>query len=425
MKRSISLKTALQHAGRLFSKNALAAALLLTLGAADASAQHPCRVNSLVINTGYDPATNTTLGNQASDPRWSITALSAAIAPLAPQSPSYSAIVVVPNSGNGTGWWSASNAMSRWLTFNNQLNPAYPTQSGVPNNTYSFTASRTFTLCTADNISFSMNVASDNYVEEIRVDGSQVFTQPVTTGNANLQAFTTVPTFSLVLSAGTHTIDVVVNNAVQQHNANLHGFNLFGSITSLTNSNSIVSEDPSCASYVCCDPDFRYCAVSSDPFTYEFTPVSPTQQSAFDWYIDGAYTGSGALQHTFPGAGNYLVCLIINRECYKCINLCIDAPRPAETTGFGDRGTSGSLPGIKVYPNPTSGETQIEFLNKSKGQVTVKLYGMDGQLLSSQTHTMDSGKQKLPVDLKKQSAGVYMIELTDGKNVTRQTVVKE
>ena len=63
---------------------------------------------------------------------------------------------------------------------------------------------------------------------------------------------------------------------------------------------------------------------------------------------------------------------------------------------------------VTAYPNPTSGSFEIE-LPTSRKEVAIKLYTLDGHLISNKTYTIENGKAQL--SLENQPTGVYVAKI--------------
>jgi len=393
-----------------------------------ASAQ--CLVTTEKINTGWDPATNTVItpgtGNQ--DPNWYISALSPALVPIAaPNSPNYNAYVVTP----GFQWLSSPTA--GWL--NIITANGFPT---TPGNLYQATFSRNFTLCKNDSITFNLQIANDNYCPAIRVDGVAVppsapFSPPPVFAISNYASYSTLPSFTIALTAGVHTIDVDVVDIDVSSGNNPMGLNMIGNIISASGTPSIVFDG--CREFNCqdCHSGFTYCVNTANPFSYNFSADDPLQ-SSYTWTIDGVASGNTPnINKVFPGPGSHQVCLTVKTakgtQCRTCIMVCIaDNPRQraAGNTQTGVKPVQETVAeALKVYPNPTNSDLNVEFHNAADNNVDVKLYDITGKLVSSQSRFMQAGDQKLTINMTKLAAGTYMLELTNGTDVSRQQVVKK
>lgn len=226
------------------------------------SANAQCLVDSVVINTGYDPVTGMAIspgatgGTEIKDPKWKISAVSPSVAP-AIVAIGIPGLVGVPPGSNadivtlGTGWVDPTPIACGWINCINGL--GYYTDGTGPSGTqYTMTVSRSFRMCSADSITIDMNVACDNSIPSITTDLTSLsFSQPTSKSVSNYSGFTHFSQ-TIFLTAGTHTINVVVNNYNETYpEGNPTGLCIHGTLRSL-NGNALVSEAlTSCSSFTC------------------------------------------------------------------------------------------------------------------------------------------------------------------------------
>ncbi len=220
-----------------------------------------CLTNSLVINTGYNPLTASTVtpgvagGTPVPDPKWIvtyespgvITAVGAAGLTIVPVG---SSADVIPTLG---GWISMPiGTPGAWISCLNSH--TYSTDGTGPTGTpYSMVLTRPFRMCSADSITLDFYIADDNYVPSIDVDGVlTTFSQPAV---ASATTFTSFAHFTqtFYLLPGIHNINVRTNNYNEPSVvSNPTGLLIYGTVASATLANSIVAENfASCATYVC------------------------------------------------------------------------------------------------------------------------------------------------------------------------------
>jgi len=89
--------------------------------------------------------------------------------------------------------------------------------------------------------------------------------------------------------------------------------------------------------------------------------------------------------------------------------------------------TGSGKSGISIYPNPASGQMIVMALdNEPKGTYTVNLFNAAGQKVYNRIleHAGGSVTQQLAIKaliIK----GIYMLRISDGKNVTNQTLISQ
>jgi gliding motility-associated-like protein len=220
-----------------------------------------CLTNSLIINTGYDPISGTAItagtdgGTAVPDPHWIITAESPSIATaifstgLTEVTPGSSADIVTTE-----GSWASNPGTNPggWLSCINSN--TYTTDGTGPTGTpYNMTFGRPFTMCSADSIKLDFYIANDNYISATDIDGVPLgFSQPAGAVAGYFTAFTHF-TQTVYLTAGTHTIHVVVNNYNDDFTeSNPTGLDIYGTVSSTSGATSLITENyASCISYAC------------------------------------------------------------------------------------------------------------------------------------------------------------------------------
>jgi hypothetical protein len=81
--------------------------------------------------------------------------------------------------------------------------------------------------------------------------------------------------------------------------------------------------------------------------------------------------------------------------------------------------------GVKVYPNPSLGESQLEYTLQSAGLVTIELHDKSGNLLKViETAEQPAGKNKTTVNFEQYTTGIYylVIKDADGKAISTKVI---
>jgi gliding motility-associated-like protein len=222
-----------------------------------------CLVNSLIINTAYDPVTGLSIPGGANgatpvpDPRWILTAVTPGVGAGIAATPIAGLIPVIPGSSANVilplvGAW-VSNPIANpggWISCVNS-NLYYTDGTGVT--VYEMTLGRTFKMCSDDSITLDYYIANDNYCAGTNIDGNPlIFSQPASTVTTNYSMYTHV-TQTVYLTAGSHTFNVIIANFNSPGVVpNPTGLNLYGTVSSATGTNSLISEtNTTCGTYVC------------------------------------------------------------------------------------------------------------------------------------------------------------------------------
>jgi hypothetical protein len=262
----------------------------------------PCaKTNSLVVNTGYDPITGLAIVPAGvNDPLWTVTPVGGGI---------FGPVQTV----NIPAWATNPNAHAIGFTGG----PAGPR-----------TYRRSFKLCSCDTITFNLNIAYDNWLNGIYIDGILVTIPNTITpfaqwGNpANFTMFHNY-TFKKYLCAGTHTLDVVVVNL-----GGPTGMNLVGTVASPSNS-IVTNTSPVNCCCVCVAPQVNAivtnASCNSNTGSICVVPTTPVVNPCLKYQIGTSCTNLSATSQTNPcftnlAPGNY--CVKITDTCLGC-DTCI------------------------------------------------------------------------------------------------------
>ncbi len=77
---------------------------------------------------------------------------------------------------------------------------------------------------------------------------------------------------------------------------------------------------------------------------------------------------------------------------------------------------------FSVYPNPTSGDLNINFTNSVMGEVSVKIISVLGEEMYEETFV--GANKKINIDLSKYEDGIYLVKLTINNSMIVKPVVK-
>jgi len=188
-----------------------------------------------------------------------------------------------------------------------------------------------------------------------------------------------------------------------------------------------------------CNSNFTlYTAISSSTGTTTGSVVldvtNPTSTYIVDW---GDGTSSGIGSHIYSSYGYYTVCVTeITAEqevCRTCIRFCFERaqagtePNPKSVNpskGFSIRDLERIADeelkmvqvqeGYTVLPNPAKDYIQVHTELSKEETVSLELIDMGGKVLASKSGVYERGGQKIELDTKRVSNGMYILKVRIG-----------
>jgi len=79
--------------------------------------------------------------------------------------------------------------------------------------------------------------------------------------------------------------------------------------------------------------------------------------------------------------------------------------------------------GMKVYPNPTSGEFTIEINSLKAGKATINIVTLNGQIVEQRDILLSEGIQSFSFNITGKSSGVYLIKVSGIDGVNTQNLI--
>ena len=80
---------------------------------------------------------------------------------------------------------------------------------------------------------------------------------------------------------------------------------------------------------------------------------------------------------------------------------------------------------FNIYPNPSSGLFNLALNSNFKSDVTVALYDTKGKLVKLKSEHINTGSNFIEFNANNLAEGLYLINLTDGKNsISRQIIIR-
>ncbi|AHM58656.1 hemagluttinin repeat-containing protein [Flammeovirgaceae bacterium 311] len=135
----------------------------------------------------------------------------------------------------------------------------------------------------------------------------------------------------------------------------------------------------------------------------------------YQWFVDGvALEGATAAQLEPAASGTYTVQLISEQGCSV-----LSDPHTLEVLGLEELAKLG----LRVWPNPTTGQLQIAANSKGAHALNIRVYSLEGKLILS-PRTNPISTDVLTVDISTLHSGTYILEVQDGATKARVRIVK-
>ncbi len=343
-----------------------------------------CLMNTLNISTGYNPTTGTYLGIHSPDPEWKQCYLSPDL------------YTQLNDSGYATAGgpymitryigWTEACGPGEWL---NCVDTTQAHMAVGDSLHYSAVFSRSFTLCCAAKVCIVFNMAGDDTIRNVHIDGAgcteggfTMHTIPV--GGISYTTCVLIDT-CMDLSAGTHTIYITVGfDNIGDPNPN--GIYVSGSVSSygssLTLTPALVSESAACAGYSCMLPPILGTKYVCDGFC---TTLADSQAGGVWTSGNTAVATIGASTGIFCGVTTGTAIITYTVGCLTATTVVTVEPIPTlNVTPL----CVGSYETITVLPVGASGGTWISGTTTvaTVGLATGIAYGVDsGQTIINYT----------------------------------------
>jgi hypothetical protein len=143
--------------------------------------------------------------------------------------------------------------------------------------------------------------------------------------------------------------------------------------------------------------------------SWSYPYLSSDYASGNQWYLDGVIIPGATGQEHVPAAnGSYTV---VYTDAFGCSST--SAPYIFNSLGTEEWSAQGN---IVIYPNPGSAVLNIK--TAAAGNMSYKITDVSGK-------TIAAGILAGPVNMSRNSRGVYFIEVSDGKQVWREKWIKD
>lgn len=162
--------------------------------------------------------------------------------------------------------------------------------------------------------------------------------------------------------------------------------------------------------------------------------------------MHNTYSGSGSnLNYTFPGPGNYQVCLSVSdnqEKCETCFNLCIadnediigDLVRveDIEEKIFyshpslkGDTDIYIQDKAFDIYPNPSNDRWKVSLNSMGQDKIKIQIFDITGKEIIVKYKTIKVGQNIIDIDNSKLTTGTYFIQITGRNTTIKEKAIKK
>jgi hypothetical protein len=133
----------------------------------------------------------------------------------------------------------------------------------------------------------------------------------------------------------------------------------------------------------------------------------------YQWFLDGNLFSTDP-NLTNLSAGTYVVFVIDMTDCTNSDTIIVDMATGLFDNDLGEK--------INLYPNPTTGEFQLDIQLAAEKEVSVSVFNMTGQPVFTKNETPIM-EEKLNIDLTDFSNGVYLVKVQVGEEIWMQRVI--
>ncbi len=150
-----------------------------------------------------------------------------------------------------------------------------------------------------------------------------------------------------------------------------------------------------------------------------FTNTS-TNATSYSWdFGDLSNSSATSPSHAYAANGSYTVTLTAtNGNCTDVITYTlVISVGLNEVENFAD---------VKLYPNPTSANTTLEFENQSANEATVTIINQLGQIITVQNVQLEQGNNSIELNTIELNNGLYTVVLqTENNSVNRRLIIQK
>jgi PKD repeat protein len=166
-------------------------------------------------------------------------------------------------------------------------------------------------------------------------------------------------------------------------------------------------------------------------YGFYFLGLSLDTSLTYSWSFGDGSTDTGLLgHHVYAGAGTYEVCLTVTDPNTTCTDTYCDSLTIVNLIpGGGGNIQLGieevSLSEVKLYPNPTSGLSKVEYQLAVSGEVELEVTDLSGRILFSEQMYRSTGTHIEEIRFDELPAGTYLVRLSSGERMEYLRLIKQ
>ncbi|HEY0030846.1 MAG TPA: PKD domain-containing protein [Bacteroidia bacterium] len=150
--------------------------------------------------------------------------------------------------------------------------------------------------------------------------------------------------------------------------------------------------------------------------------ASPLTTNSYTWDFGDGNTGTGAAStNTYAASGTYYVCATIIDGFNSCTNTYCDSVTVV-ITGIAENDAPDFM--LSAYPNPTSDLLTLTYSLSEKGNITVEIFDVLGNKVSSMAQQALVGKNETLLNLSTFNKGAYLIKVSNGNTNSGKLIIK-
>lgn len=81
--------------------------------------------------------------------------------------------------------------------------------------------------------------------------------------------------------------------------------------------------------------------------------------------------------------------------------------------------------GLKIFPNPTTGQINIVYKGKTKAELKLRITTIIGQVILEENYGQFKGELTKMIDMSKKPKGIYLLEIISGDETIREKLLLE